>query len=195
MGLTLVTAPVLEPLSLDEAKLHCKVELSVTDDDALISALMLAVRQAAESELRRALLTQTWRWTADGFPASSDAVLHLPRPPLQSVSSVKYLDAAGVLQTLAASAYVVDTITQPGRLQLAVDQTWPTTQAVLNATQIDFVAGWTSAANVPAAIRVGMKLWIGTLYRNRESVSPAVMSEIPDGVRRLWAPHRMLEFR
>jgi hypothetical protein len=49
--------------------------------------------------------------------------------PLQSVTTVKYYDASGVLQTLASTVYQVDTVSQPGRIVLAPTQIWPTVQA------------------------------------------------------------------
>ena len=67
-GLTLVTAPASEPVSLAEAKAHLRIEAA--DDDSLIGALITAARQSAEAHMRRALMSQTWRLSLDRFPAA-----------------------------------------------------------------------------------------------------------------------------
>lgn len=54
MGVEVSTA--LPAVTLDEAKLHLRVE-STADDD-LISALILACTQMAEHELQRGLVTR-----------------------------------------------------------------------------------------------------------------------------------------
>src|SRR5690348_16556758 len=102
MSLRLIADPATEPVSLAEAKAHLRVTAS--DEDALISALIIAAREAAEHELGRALITQTWEKTLDLFP---DAI-ELTNPPVQSVASVQYLDIDGVEQTLSSVSYTLD---------------------------------------------------------------------------------------
>ena len=53
-------------MSLTEAKLHLRVE--VTDDDALITALISAARQYAETLTQRQFVTATWKLVLDSFP-------------------------------------------------------------------------------------------------------------------------------
>lgn len=87
MRLKLKTAPTVEPISLDEAKLHLKVDSA--DDNALITALIVTVRQLAEFETKRALITQTWQMYLDTAPAEFE----IPKPPLQSVVSIKAISS------------------------------------------------------------------------------------------------------
>ena len=66
MILTLATEPTAEPVTLAEAKTHCRVDTS--DDDTYITTLIKAARLYTEEATNRALITQTWDWYFDSFP-------------------------------------------------------------------------------------------------------------------------------
>lgn len=187
MGLTLTTAPAAEPLSLAEAKLHCKVD--VTDDDALITALIVAARRLAEAQTGRVLVTQSWKQTLDALPV---AAIALYLPPLQSVQSVKYYDIDGVQKTLAGTDYTVHTSTQLGLVVPAYGTTWPGTRDVPEAVEIAFTAGYGNAAAVPQEIKQWMLLQIGHWYENREA-SGDRRDPLPY-VDALLDPYRVLRF-
>jgi hypothetical protein len=55
-----------EPITLADAKLHCRIEYP--DDDALVTSLITAARRHCETQLRQALITQTWLMYLDSFP-------------------------------------------------------------------------------------------------------------------------------
>ena len=91
------------------------------DDDLLIIALIEAATDHAETFTRRALVSRGLLYL-DAFPRPGN------RPAssaLSAVSSVKYYDEDGTLQTLSTAAYTVDTRSTPGprrpqrRLRLA----------------------------------------------------------------------------
>jgi uncharacterized phiE125 gp8 family phage protein len=203
-GLKLVTAPTVEPVTLAEAKLFAKVDLA--DDDALISALIVAARQKAEAYTRRAFVTQTWELFIDGVPglASDDidnlprgwpwtltypgyGYIALPRPPLISVTSVKYYSLSDAETPWASSNYVVDTHSEPGRIMLASSKTWPSSLRPYNSILVRFVAGYgATAADVPDAIKTGIKLVVAHWYENRES------EEIPPEARRILDAYKVM---
>ena len=143
MPLTLVTPPTLEPLTLAEATSHLRVDLN--DDDDLITDLITAAREYAETVTRRALLTQTWDLKLDAFPASSGTPVRLPFPPLQSVTSIQYVDTNGDTQTWSSDDYIVDAPSGPqavqGRITPAYQESYPTTRGIINAVTIRFVTG------------------------------------------------------
>jgi len=162
MSTNLVTAPTIEPLTLTEAKNHLRVD--ITDDDTYITNLIVAARLAAENYTGRAFITQTWDLFIDKFPTSG-AFIEIPKPPLQSVTTVKYTDADGNQQTLASSVYTVDTNKEMGTVTLAYNQSWPTIRAVPNAVEIRFIAGYgATASTVPEGIKHAMRMLIGHLY-------------------------------
>ena len=169
LKLKLVTKPANEPVTLDEAKDHLKIELDDSTEDALVSKLIIAARRRAENFLWRAIMKQTWDYFLDVFPGSADIIL-LPLPPLQSVTTVKYIDLDGNQQTLAASLWKVDAVSEPARLVPAFNETWPSTREEINAVEIRFVAGYTDIGQVPEEVNSAMKMMMGTWYENRESL-------------------------
>jgi uncharacterized phiE125 gp8 family phage protein len=199
MPLKLITSPVAEPITLAEAKLHLRVDVS--DDDALIGALITSARQAAEHEIGRALMLQTLELSLDSFSQETGNQcdrhtyrIVLPRPPLASVApvvSVKYLDTVGVLQTLDPSAYVIDDHSEPARLMPAYGTSWPSVRCQPNAVLIRYQAGYATAADVPAAIKSWMLLQIGAMYENREAVAAGMTVMALPFVDRLLDPYRV----
>lgn len=172
------TPAASECVTLAEAKAHLRVDVS--DDDALITALITAARLDAEARMRRTLVETTWELQLDAFPA--DGCMRLHNAPVQTVTHVKYYDSTGVLQTLDASAYVLDTASEPARLVLAYGQSWPATYSRPGAVQVRYVAGLPVAdkAKVPEIIKAWIKLRVGTLYEHREQIALGVsVAEIP----------------
>ena len=193
-GFALVTAPVAEPISVIEAKDH----LRVTDgaEDALITALITAARQSIEGRfgsLGRALMTQTWDWFLDGFPASG-APMEVPFPPLQSVTSITYTDDAGASQTWASSKYSVNTKSLIGLIAPAYGESYPSTRAMMNAVTVRFVAGFGAGADVPMPIRQAMLLQIGHMYEQRETHVFGATVEMLPTVKNLLAPYGIVNF-
>ncbi len=135
MGLRLKVAPACEPISLNEAKLHLRVD--DTASDTLISRLIRTARVSAELFVNQQLVTATWEYTLNAFAN----VIPLPRPPLQSVSSITYIDNNGDTQTVSTDVYEVDVSSLIGRVYLAYGQSWPTTRNEINAVTITFKSG------------------------------------------------------
>jgi len=182
--------PAKEPVTLGEAK--AQVRQTLTTEDTYITALIVAARNRAEAYLSRGLYTQTWKlvqdrwsdaiWLPNAAPLQNDAAANPSTAPV-----VKYYDDAGVLQTLATSAYVVDTSSEPGRIVLAPYQIWPVLQATrAGAVEVTYVVGWTTVAAIPQAIKLGIQLLIAHWYANRGDHS----GNVPEDVAAVWAPYR-----
>lgn len=195
MGLTLVTGPSTEPVTLAEAKAHCRVAIS--DDDGLIAGYILAARVHLETETRRAFLTQTYDATYDyEWPVIWDRCtstyrpqITIPKPPLQSVTSVSYVDDAGASQTLAANQYRVSANGIEGLIEPAYNVSWPTVREQMACVTVRFVCGYTS---FPEPLRQAMLLLIGHWYENRETVNVGnITGEIPFAVSALVFPYRV----
>ncbi len=175
MSLRRTTDAVVEPVTLLEAKAHLRILEQDTTDDALISVLVKAARMAAEQEIHRAIMTQTWTKTLDRFP---DAI-RMDYAPIQSVTSVKYLDENGDEQTLDSGLYYVDTKSEPGWIIPAFDLDWPDTLCAVNAVEAVYVAGWASEDDVPASIKQWILLMVGHYYENREASGDLKLAPLP----------------
>lgn len=200
-----ITAPTEEPVTLDEAKRHLRVDTD--EDNTLILAQLAASRRIAETYTRRQFCTATYelrltKWTEnysirdDGHAAwatSNDIVL--PRPPLASITSIKYVDADGVEQTVDSAVYTTETSDRyRARLFPAYDQSWPSHRGDRNGIKVRYVCGQT-AASVPDTIKCAMLLYLGHLYENREGVTITIGGlavEIPQGWKALLDSERYL---
>ncbi len=170
---TLVTPPVVEPVTLSEMKTQARVDTDA--DDTLIAALITAARQWAERFTGRAFIAQTWRLWLDVPPESRGdwwdgvregalasfmpaASVVLPRPPLMSVSSVQVFGDDDVGVVWPSAHYFVDTARQPGRLALRSGAVWPVPQRAANGLMIEYVAGYgNDGAAVPEPIRLAIR--------------------------------------
>lgn len=152
MSLQLVTQPAVEPVSLEQCKAQLELLESETGHDAKLRLMLAASRRDVERMTRRALITQTWRLR---LPEFRQCRIYLPRPPLQSVTSVVYEDADSVATTLSASLYQTDTQSSPGFIEPAVNQVWPSTETGnRTAVTVTYVAGYgNSPTDVPAEFR------------------------------------------
>jgi len=187
--LSVVAPPGAVALSLSDAKAHLR--LSGTDDDAYVTALIEAATGYFEDQTALKLITQTLLLSLPDWPC--DVVLRLPRMPVQSVSSVKYLDGSGTLQTLAGSAYVVSIEPPQAVVVPASGTVWPMVQTGQpQGVRVEFVAGFgASASNVPELVKHGLKFLVAHWYANREPAHGQAMTEAPMAVQSIMQTVRM----
>lgn len=192
-GSKLITPPAIEPVTLDEAKAHMRLETTMMKDDDLITALISAARQQVEESTQRALIEQTWDVSFDAseiygnFGSDSSGLgwwdgvkegaisvnlrreFYLPRAPLVSVTSLKYFSESNVETVFPSTDYLVDVMHEPGRLVLNPGAAAPTPTRVANAIIIRYVAGYgPAAADVPFPLRTAIKQLTAHWYENRE---------------------------
>jgi len=195
-SLNLITPPVKEPLTLLQTKNHLKImpDDAIPDDE--IELNILVAREKVENEISRALITQTWEVCFNTFPWSSNRAIAIELPPLQSVTSIKYIDTDGVQQTWDSSLYQVNTKSTPGCILPVDGEIYPETDFVINAVVIEFVAGYgDEASDVPAPLRHAMKLIIGELYvRREEAIVGAAITTVPLSASNLMSPYQIVYF-
>ncbi len=199
MSLALVTPAARLPVTIDEIKLHARVEDSETSDDASLLAYARVALEHLEGRdgiLNRALITQTWALRLDSFPASDDTPIQIPLPPLQSVSSITYVDSNGASQTWSSASYTVDANSQPGRVYPAYGAAYPTTRDQRDAVTVTFVAGYgDNYTDVPEPLRFAVLALAAHFFEHRLPVEfGGAPHLIPVHVARLLAPYRAVNF-
>jgi len=208
VGVSLVTGPTFEPVSLEEARTHCRV--TQTDEDGLLAGYIMAARVFAETNTRTIFAQQTFDCTYDYYwPCNRNldngyvyevfnsyltgygySRIELPVYPVSSVNSVKYLDSNGVQQTLDPSQYLVSLDGPVAFIDPAYGVTWPTPRCQVATVTVRVVAGFgTLPSDTPETIRQAMLMMIEHFYDNRSAVSGDV-AEMPLGVEALLSTQR-----
>lgn len=179
---SIVTEPSEEPVTLTEVRDHTRVEIS--DDDLLLQNQITAAREHLERATNRAFVTQTWKVVLDEFPDGNEPIV-LPKPPLRAVNSVKYTTDDGTTSTFAASNYIVDTDSEPGRVEVKRNNNWPTeTLQTANGVEVEFDAGYGGQSDVPQRIKQAILLLVAHWYENREAVTSGQENRVPREVER-----------
>lgn len=190
MNWRITTAPAIEPVLLAEAKQHLRIEHALEDD--IITSWITAAREWCENYQQRAYITQTLTLTMDDFPAGDIIV---PRPPLQTVTSIMYDDVDNTNTEFVAANYLTDTSSdQFGRIALALNVSWPSVYGQAGDVVVTCQVGYgATGAFVPSAVRSAIKLLVGHFYEHREAVSEgSAMTEVPMAVKSLLSPQRVL---
>lgn len=185
------TAPAEEPITLDEAKNHLRVD--VNDDDVLIGGLLVAARKFVEDATGRAFITRSFSCTLDAFP--SRGIINLPRTRVTAVTLVQYTDENGATQLVDPAVYAVDLKTEPARIYVKFGQVWPAMIPQPSAVKVSFTAGEANAAAVDKRDVAAIKLVLGHLYENREAgVVGTIASVLPLGLRTILGQRRVPVF-
>ncbi len=160
------TAPSTYPVTVAEVKRQAVIEHTL--DDVYLDRLIAVATGYAEAQTHRQLIDATWKMYLDAFPAR----IILPRPPLDSVTSIEYIDTGGDTQTLTAvTDYQVSTASEPAWVEPAYGKIWPATRAQREAVIVTYKAGYgTASTDVPQEIRHAIIMLAAHWYENREPI-------------------------
>lgn len=192
MRIETVVAPAVEPVTLAEAKLFCRIDPDITEEDALIGNLIAAAREQAETHTGRAFAVQTLRYTIDGFP--NCATIKLPRAPLIDVASIKYDDSDEVEQTLPVSEYTVRISQAPGSVYNS--EGWPATTGAPGSVRIEYDCGYDPAGVesevTPKRAIQAILFLVNHFYENRDTVIiGSITAVLPYSVQNLLHPLKL----
>jgi hypothetical protein len=179
----------------------------------MITIRLQAAREACEAYSGRATVSTRYTQVLDRFPIflGNEAIVGYPvlpapivhgsniwplspsivsiplmRSPLISVQSFSYFDTQGNQQTLVENTdFVKDVISEPPRLNPVPSGFWPTTQYRAPAVTITFSAGYATAGDVPARMKLAILTTIAHFYENRLTVMEGGLREVPQSARDL----------
>jgi len=168
----ITTAPAVEPITLTEVKRHLRIKYDDADTHNELTLLIQAAREHIEFLTGRALVQQTRTINYAQWPASG--VFELPYAPLQSVTKIDYTDVEGTTTTFSTANYSVDTGSEPGRIVLGYNKTWPTSTLHPEdlPIEIEYVCGYAPTTdsppdyryNIPEALKIAIKFEIELRY-------------------------------
>lgn len=175
--------PVVEPVSLADAKAHCRVDTDA--DNALIVGYITTAREWVEDYIDRALVTQQLVMKLDAFPAE----IELPRPPMvasgtATAVSVTYVTGdTGSTATLSTGSYRVDRDATPGVIRNLYGQSWPSHLLDQNSVTVTWWAGYGDPQNVPQRVKSAILMCVHELYEKRgDGAMPVAAMRLLDTV-------------
>jgi uncharacterized phiE125 gp8 family phage protein len=199
MNLKVLARGTAEPVTLAEAKLHLRVD--VTDDDVLIGAMISAARDMVERYTSRTLIYTAYRMTMDMWTWD----IELPRSPAVEAAAnlvtgisyvtprIRYYDNDYVQQTItyADDDFELLLDNNPPLLVLPPSTIWPITAPLQRgAIEIDWIAGYgAGSTGIPQLLRLAIMMLVAHWYEHREAVG-SFGSEVPlavDSVLRLYS--------
>lgn len=188
MALKRITAPSTQCVTVDEVKDFLRLQ-GTTSEDYLLQSFIKAAESYAENYMKRSISKQQWELRLDEFPDLDEKAqdIELPRPPLSTVSSevvVSYVEdnTAGNTTSMASTAFTIDYYSEPGIIYPSYDNEWPDPKEIKNAVRVTYYSGYSNPANVPEPIKQWVKLRVGSMYENRESLMVGTgnfISELP----------------
>lgn len=190
MPLVLTEGPAVEPVSLAELKAQTRVDGS--DEDTLLSSLIVAARIHVEQTFGLALINQDWSYFFDKWPDRPE--IRAPLTPIRQVSALRVYDCYGVAANLNADDYIADVSPRSIRIARRAGATWPTPGRQTNGVEIGFSAGFgAEGREVPEPIRRAILLLAAWWFDEREPTAAEQLSYTPPAILALLGPYR--EFR
>jgi uncharacterized phiE125 gp8 family phage protein len=207
-----IIPPTSEPISIDEATAHLRIDVF----DPLVRSLIPVARQWVEKFTGRSMTERLLEIAMDAFPGHHrhgyrfpDRRLGVvyegegrhPHPirllggPVNSLDRVIYTDVGGIDQVITDAQF--DSYEEPARVLPAVGTTWPSTQIRMGAVKVRYWAGYSAPDDspigtpLPLPLKHAMLLVLGHLYENREDSADVALESIPLGAEALARPYRL----
>jgi uncharacterized phiE125 gp8 family phage protein len=183
MSLILTVPPSVEPVSLAEAKAHMRVTHS--DDDVIISTLIVSARRRIEVYTGLRLITQGWSQFMDYWPCGG--VVELDVNPVSAVSDVIVYGDLDTPSTVDASHYFLDATSNPPRVVFRQGRNPSPPGRRAKGIEVRLTAGFGLAAAVPVDLKQAVLMLVADAYAHRGDevtrVTPPAVLELINAYR------------
>lgn len=193
MATVQTSAPAVEPITLQDAKAHLRID--TPDEDTLLQSLILTSRLHIEVALGLALITQTWSCFFDRWPTSQGMrglplqpagvlvtvpdglakhyglgdVVTLPLRPVKSVDAIRVYAEDGTFLTLPLAGFTCDLLSTTPRVIRNQMTSTPVPGRRLNGLEFAVTCGFGPTPNdIPAPIRQALLLLVAHWYEHRD---------------------------
>ena len=167
------TAPVTEPVTLQEAKDYARIDGST--EDTLITSLIKVARLHCESFTGKSLIAKTVTVTSFTFPYQ----FQMPYGPLLAENNITKCVTIDQNDVETNLNFEVNLGLYPKLFILGGGQSYK--------FKLVYSAGFTT---VPEDIKLAIKMLVNTLYERREDFSDLQAIESPLGVKALLMPYK-----
>jgi uncharacterized phiE125 gp8 family phage protein len=168
--------PVSSPVTVEDARLH--LDLDDNYYDSQLDRLIDVARRRVEQDTRRSLVTQTHVLSMDTFP--SNGIIELPTAPVQSVTSVTYVDTNDATQTF--TEFTLDSNNTPSRLVLNDGESFPTVRGHYDDVKVTYVSGYGSTvASVDPVAKFAILMLVSHLFNSPSVTAHGSVNVVPVG--------------
>ena len=168
--------PVSSPVTIEDAKLHLDLDDSYYDSQ--LDRLIHVCTRRLEQDTRRSLVTQTHVLSMDTFP--SNGIIELPTAPVQSVTSVTYVDTNDATQTF--TEFTLDSNNTPSRIVLNDGESFPTVRAHYDDVKVTYISGYGSTvASVDPVAKFAILMLISHLFNSPSVTAHGSVNIVPVG--------------
>lgn len=177
-SLVRVTPPLVEPVSLAQAKAQCRIDTDAEDE--YVQGLISVARQYVEDTLDITLCTTVWEARYDLFPVWA---IVLPRAPMANATvTVTYRNGDATTGTLSSATndFQVDYRAVPGRCYPLWARAWPPTRGDENSVIVQYTAGYgDDGAAVPPVAKHLILTLVAHLFESRQPVVVGGVNSVP----------------
>ncbi|OYZ75114.1 MAG: hypothetical protein B7Y12_13405 [Rhizobiales bacterium 24-66-13] len=179
-----IDGPSAEPLGLAEAKAFLRLDTDA--QDGVVAALIAAARQWVESETRRILLSQTWRFTRDAWPPSG--LIAVPLAPVRAVLAARLVAEDGTTQDLPLDLFTFAGARLPPLIAVDLARA-PAPTRRLGGIVLELQLGYgATPAELPADLVQAVRQLVAFLHEHRDE--PGDQGRMPDSILALLRPYR-----
>lgn len=155
-----VAPPMMEPVSVDDAKRQCRILVDDAEFDAELNRICKAARDHVEAYCGIRFAEWSVVMECNSFADFSE----LPEAPLKSIASIAYVDATGNDQILDEAIYEVGGTRFAPSIVLKGGQVWPEVEWGARIVVTATVGG-----EVPESVAHAMLIFVADSFNQREN--------------------------